>query len=126
MSWQSVQRQWRRKVAIDRILRAVFVIPFGRLRKPLPIAWEDDYSLATDSIVKNGAPVCPRCREHAYREDRCVFCGQRFAGWKQFSLFSRIRLWFTGGKHCRYCCLFCGYARECYDDLITGGQDHGE
>lgn len=78
MSQESFLLKLRRKIFIDRILRTAFVIPFGRLCAPLPIAYEDDYSVATDSIIKNGSPVCPRCREHVYCDDHCVFCGQRF------------------------------------------------
>ena len=29
-------------------------------------------------------------------------------------LFKRFKLWFTRGKHCRCCCLFCEYFDCCY------------
>ena len=47
--------------------RHTFIAPFGWLRKPVPVLW-DDY----------GAWTCPHCGEIPYSEKRCYFCGQRF------------------------------------------------
>ena len=44
--------------------------PLGRLRRPRPIVWEEDYG--------GTCPCCPACHEPAYSWQACVFCGQRF------------------------------------------------
>lgn len=61
------------KSRIKQIGRNIFIVPFGKLRKPLPVAWgglnsnDDNYKY----------PKCPHCDEALYRMDFCVFCGQK-------------------------------------------------
>lgn len=53
-------------------------VPFGRLRKPVPLLWKDTYDGMRDKIIPGGEPECPRCGEMPYSLQQCVFCGQRF------------------------------------------------
>ena len=59
----------RVKIRISWKLRTVRCF-FGKFRKPLQIEWEEFY--------KGPAPVCPRCHELVYYQEKCCFCGQRF------------------------------------------------
>lgn len=53
-------------------------VPLGGLRKPVSLEWRDSFCGMTDTITKNGEPVCPRCKEYPYSIEQCAFCGQRF------------------------------------------------
>ena len=55
--------------------RNITVKPIGRLLRPLPVNWHEDFA---DGI---SYPHCPACDELAYQKDHCVFCGRRFSQW---------------------------------------------
>ena len=38
--------------------------------EPMEVIWQEDYSMMV--------PVCPKCKELAYENEYCVFCGQPF------------------------------------------------
>lgn len=53
-------------------------VPFGRLRKPVPLLWVDSFDGMRDIIIRGGEPQCPHCGDMPYSLQQCVFCGQRF------------------------------------------------
>lgn len=48
------------------------IVGDGRNRdcEPMEVIWQEDYSMMV--------PVCPKCKELAYENEYCVFCGQPF------------------------------------------------
>lgn len=70
-----IKRRFRRQVELHMFLRNITVKPIGRLLRPLPVNWHEDFA---DGI---SYPHCPACDELAYQKDHCVFCGRRFSQW---------------------------------------------
>ena len=65
------------KVKISNIFLQIFVVPLGKLRKPMKLEYEDMIGIPGDVIYKT--PICPFCKETAiYNENYCIWCGQRF------------------------------------------------
>lgn len=73
-TWYTFRFKW----SIQEWLRVKVKVPLGGLRKPIPLEWKDHFDGRTDTIIKNGEPLCPRCKEMPYSTEQCVFCGQRF------------------------------------------------
>lgn|GEM_PF-3025248 len=68
------RRRFDKKCQSQQRLRELFVVPIGRLRKPLPMEWEPQCGLG-DYV--SYYPKCPRCGEMPYSMSECIFCGQR-------------------------------------------------
>lgn len=65
------------RLEIRNKLLQIFIVPFGKLRKPMKLQYEDMIGMPGDVIYKS--PICPKCKETAiYNEDYCIWCGQRF------------------------------------------------
>lgn len=76
--WNAKLRMEGIKSRARRIFDVCIRVPIGGLRKPVRLMWQDTYDGATDRIIRNAVPECPRCGEMPYNTKRCVFCGQRF------------------------------------------------
>ncbi len=72
---KKIKRRFRRSVSIHMFIRNITIKPVGRLLRPLPVKWQEEFY---DGILY---PHCPACGELAYEKDHCVFCGRRFSKW---------------------------------------------
>lgn len=70
-----IRRRFRRRVRVHDFIRSITIKPIGRLLRPLPVKWQEEYY---DGVLY---PHCPACGELAYEKDHCVFCGRRFSKW---------------------------------------------
>lgn len=70
-----LRRNFRRSVSFHMLIRDITIKPIGRLLRPLPVEWRQDFA---DGV---SYPHCPACHELAYEKDHCVFCGRRFSKW---------------------------------------------
>ena len=77
-SWSRFQWRFWATNALSRIWFWCVRFPLGLLRKPIPIAWQDDYDVVTDSIIPNKWPMCLHCGDMPYSTTQCQFCGRRF------------------------------------------------
>ncbi|NLH01933.1 MAG: hypothetical protein GX488_08585 [Clostridiales bacterium] len=69
---------WHFKTAVVSWYRRNIRVTLGRLRKPVPLEWQNSFDGMADRIIPNGEPVCPHCGEMPYIYKQFVFCGQRF------------------------------------------------
>jgi|GEM_PF-4398473 len=76
MKWMMLR--FRFSVAASRVWFWCVRAPLGRLRKPIPIAWEDALDSGGDIDPTRKWSLCPRCGEMPYSTEWCLLCGQRF------------------------------------------------